>query len=92
MRYVIAYDIVNDRRRNRVAKFLEGEGRRIQKSVFECELSSPEELRRVTTRLKKLLKTAEDCCHIYQVCGECLPKRITLGNAIESEIHQTVVV
>jgi CRISPR-associated protein Cas2 len=50
MKYVVAYDIADDGRRNRVARFLEGWGRRVQKSVFECELS-PEELGWVHRRL-----------------------------------------
>ena len=35
MFYLICYDVVNDRRRNRVSRLLEGYGLRVQKSVFE---------------------------------------------------------
>jgi CRISPR-associated protein Cas2 len=39
MFYLICYDIADDRRRDRVSRFLEGYGLRIQKSVFECVLT-----------------------------------------------------
>ncbi len=91
MRYVIAYDITDDRRRQRVAKFLEDWGRRVQKSVFECELSL-EELRGVLDRLKELLALGEDRCHLYRLCGECVPKRLVLGSDVEAEWEETIVV
>jgi len=36
--YVIAYDIADDDTRLRLARLLEGWGRRGQRSVFECRL------------------------------------------------------
>lgn len=91
MRYVIAYDITDDHRRNQVAKFLEGWGRRVQKSVFECDLSS-NELRRVYECLKTMLVLSEDRCHIYQICGECAPKRLLIGSEIEPDWSEAVIV
>lgn len=38
-RYIVVYDIEDDRERLRVGKLLEGFGRRVQKSVFECPLT-----------------------------------------------------
>ena len=37
--YVVVYDIEDDRERQKVGKVLEGFGRRVQKSVFECPLT-----------------------------------------------------
>jgi CRISPR-associated protein Cas2 len=91
MRYVIAYDITDDQRRQRAAKLLEGWGRRVQKSVFECELS-PNELQEVVSSLKALLVLEEDRCHLYRLCGECVPKRLVLGSEVEAEWEKTVVV
>ena len=91
MQYVIAYDIVEDGRRNRVARFLEGWGRRVQKSLFECDLAS-EEFAEVCHRLRELLDVSEDRCHIYRLCGECAPKRLALGNDLEPERTEAVVV
>ena len=36
--YVISYDISENKIRNKVAKILEGYGKRIQYSVFECDI------------------------------------------------------
>ena len=38
-KYLVVYDIENNRERSRVSKVLAGFGRRIQKSVFECRLT-----------------------------------------------------
>ncbi|MDX1998415.1 MAG: CRISPR-associated endonuclease Cas2 [Thermoanaerobaculia bacterium] len=38
MRYVIAYDVSDDKIRLAISEVLEGFGTRVQKSVFECEL------------------------------------------------------
>jgi CRISPR-associated protein Cas2 len=73
-----------------VAKILEAWGRRVQKSVFECELSA-DEVRGVSERLKRLLTLPEDRCHLYRVCGECLPKRVVLGSELEAEWKETIV-
>ncbi|MBI2061593.1 MAG: CRISPR-associated endonuclease Cas2 [Nitrospirae bacterium] len=39
-RFLVCYDISNPKRLRRVAKVLEGYGRRLQFSVFECPLGS----------------------------------------------------
>lgn len=40
--YVVAYDLSADSARSKMAKYLESIGRRIQKSVFVCDLSAKE--------------------------------------------------
>lgn len=42
---VVAYDIVDDGRREDVARLVSGYGPRVQLSVFECEVRGMEELR-----------------------------------------------
>lgn len=37
-RFLVAYDIANDRQRRRLARLLQGYGQRMQKSVFLCDL------------------------------------------------------
>ncbi|HHP7244558.1 MAG TPA: CRISPR-associated endonuclease Cas2, partial [Elainellaceae cyanobacterium] len=38
MLVLVVYDIANNRRRQKLSKLLEGYGRRVQESVFECFL------------------------------------------------------
>ncbi|MCI1207539.1 MAG: CRISPR-associated endonuclease Cas2 [Microbacteriaceae bacterium] len=58
-RYVIAYDIVDDRRRNHVAKVLQSYGVRVQYSVFLIDLR-PAKLVRLRMKLLTLINPGED--------------------------------
>lgn len=71
MLYVITYDIPADQRRARVAKAIEGYGQRVQRSVFECDLTERQyaALRR---RLAKLIRPDEgDSLRTYRLCAGC---------------------
>lgn len=69
--YVVAYDIPDDKRRKKVADLLEGYGKRVQYSVFECVLvqSKYDELR---SRLKKRVKLSEDSVRFYPLSRHTL--------------------
>lgn len=58
-RYLVAYDIRDDRRLRQIAGCMEGYGTRIQYSVFVCDLSDRErvEMRR---DIETLMKRSED--------------------------------
>ncbi len=58
-RYLIAYDIADPRRLQRVIKLMEGYGTRLQYSVFLCDLSRAE-LVAWRLGLDKLIELAED--------------------------------
>ena len=53
MHYTVAYDITDDKRRNRVAKILKDFGTRIQYSVFECDTDRRALLRFAKSAYKK---------------------------------------
>lgn len=67
--YLISYDIKEDRRLNRVHRFLKGRGIHLQKSVFYCHLSS-EELKKVQQELRKLIDETEDDIRIYPLLAD----------------------
>lgn len=73
---VIVYDIVNDQRRNRVAREMEDWGQRVQRSVFECELDET----RVESLIEELKKLTdeEDVVRLYRLCEGCLGKSINV--------------
>jgi CRISPR-associated protein Cas2 len=77
MRYVIAYDIVNDKRRKKVSEILEGYGVRVNYSVFEAELSS-NELEKIKTELKKIVSKKHDSVRFYHICRNCEKKSFDL--------------
>ena len=62
---VIAYDIVDDRRRESVAAALAAYGARVQLSVFECELEDPAVVSALKTRLRELIDPLEDQVRLY---------------------------
>lgn len=78
MLYVVTYDIADDRRRRKVATLLEGYGRRVQFSVFECVLEAAkfEELRR---RLKGRVRLPEDSVRFYPISAQMVAQAIVLG-------------
>ncbi len=77
--YLVSYDITNDRTRRKIAKELENYGRRVQYSVFECDLDK----KRFEKMYRKLLLLmegrSEDSVRIYTLCANCVEKLITIG-------------
>lgn len=76
---LITYDIESDCTRRRVAETLEGYGRRVQRSVFECDLTHPqyEELRAQLDSLHG--DTATDSIRCYRLCASCVDKVRLIG-------------
>lgn len=66
--YLIAYDISNERRLNRVREFLKGYSTGGQKSVYECFLTDGE-LRYVKRKIERIIREDEDRVHIFTMDG-----------------------
>lgn len=83
MFYVIAYDIASDRARAKAAKLLDGYGRRVQKSVYECDGLTEAQLLRLLARLERLLDSTTDSVRCYRQCRACLRdfESVGLGEA-----------
>ncbi|HDG96778.1 MAG TPA: CRISPR-associated endonuclease Cas2, partial [Desulfobacterales bacterium] len=54
MFYLVCFDIVDDRTRQRVVKVLKGYGHRVQKSVFECSKLSEDRYLKLKNKLEDL--------------------------------------
>lgn len=77
--YIIAYDVTDERRLARLRTFLKNYSTGGQKSVYECFLTY-EELKFITSKLKRLINSYEDRVHIFRVDGR---SRVhTLGIAV----------
>ncbi len=88
---VVSYDIVDDRRRNRLAKVLQDYGHRVQKSVFECELD--ESLYwKMKTRLENLVDREEDSIRYYFLCGRCVHNIEVSGLGVLREDEELIIV
>jgi len=76
----------DDKRRNRVSQVLEGFGYRVQKSVFECEVTL-EQFKKMKQRVTTEIDVEEDGVRYYVLCANCLNKiEISgLGKVIRDE-------
>jgi CRISPR-associated protein Cas2 len=80
-RYVIAYDIVVDRRRTKVSDLLSAHGVRVNDSVFEVTITHTKFLL-LKDNLQAMIKPKEDSIRIYPLCQNCVVHIETLGEEI----------
>ncbi len=69
--FVVCYDIVDDRKRQRIAKIMEGYGKRVQKSVFECYLTDSE-FEEMKRKVEKEMDMTQDSVNFYFLCERCV--------------------
>ncbi|MBE9077429.1 CRISPR-associated endonuclease Cas2 [Romeria aff. gracilis LEGE 07310] len=79
MLVLVVYDIADDRRRTKLSTFLEGYGRRVQESVFECYLSLAE-MKALHQRIARRVKPDEDNVRLYWVPVNALARALTIGS------------
>lgn len=89
--YLICYDIVDDRRRTRVAALLEAYGVRVQKSVFEAVLTPPQ-FERLERRLKKTIDSERDRLRFYPLSAKCRDRVVVLGVQPDFAVDDTAVI
>jgi len=77
--WMVAYDISGDRERRGVEKMLSGFGKRVQKSVFECQFGA-DDLPWLRSRLAALLSGKGDSIRYYPVCTHCQSRTLFFGD------------
>jgi len=87
MRYVIAYDIADDGRREDVATLLSGYGPRVQLSVFECDVRGRREAADLRAKLRALVDPVEDQVRLYPL-DERAARSVTVVGARTIEERQ----
>lgn len=78
---IVTYDIVDDRRRIKIANGLENYGTRVQYSVFECIVDEVK-FKEMTGFLTLLIDEEQDSLRFYVLCEGCL-KRIKIAGMAE---------
>lgn len=78
-RSIVCYDIADERRLSKVAKYLESEGIRIQYSVFLILDMSPQRMDEMCARLSLLIDQEVDDVRIYEV----IHSGVRLGTALD---------
>lgn len=81
MLVLVVYDIADDKRRLKLSNFLEGHGRRVQESVFECYLSL-EQMKKLHDHVKKRVKPDVDNVRFYWIPSDALPKALAIGSPL----------
>lgn len=85
---LIIYDIISNKRRNKLVKLLKGYGERVQKSAFEAHLKK--------TLFNKLLKELdkfakdEDSIRVYKIIGK--GQTFYFGTNIETENEESIII
>ena len=91
MLVVVAYDVTDSKRRTKVATFLEGYGRRVQKSVFECFIGL-KEMQRLQAQLLSRVQLPEDNVRLYWINADAMPRTLTLGSAPPQEPPKAYII
>jgi CRISPR-associated protein Cas2 len=79
VKYVVAYDIADDHRREDVATLLSGYGPRVQLSVFECEFRTRREAGSVQGKLRDLIDPVEDQIRLYPLDDRAARRMAVIG-------------
>jgi len=91
MKYLLCYDVKNAARLRKVAKIMEGNGYRVQKSVFEAFLTA-DELETLTVRLNDVLDMEADTVRIYRICESCNKEIRIVGAGEQVEIVPYIII
>lgn len=78
MTFLISYDVTSDKKRNKLSKYLEELGVRLQFSVFECNINI-NKLKSIKSKIEEIINMNKDSVLIYQLCGSCSGKKIQIG-------------
>ena len=85
MRYVVTYDIADDRRREDVATLLSGYGPRVELSVFECDLPTRREAAVLQSTLRELIDPVEDQVRLYPLDERAARRVAVIGARVIEE-------
>ena len=81
MLVLVVYDIPDNKRRTKLSNFLEGYGRRVQYSVFECFLNLPQ-MQELYEKIQPRVNPEEDNVRFYWISQDSASKTLTIGSDI----------
>ncbi len=81
---LIIYDIVNNKRRTKFAKMMNGYGYRVQKSAFEALLEEAQ-LRNLSKEIPHYMNPEEDSVRVYRMSGSGEVMLFGLNTKVEAE-------
>ena len=81
MNMIVAYDIANPKRLNRVAKIIKDYGNRVQKSIFEVTVDN-QNFNEMKTRIENEIVFEEDGVKFFPLCEKCAATLENIGNGV----------
>ncbi len=91
MRYLISYDVSDDKRRYRIVEALKDYAHRVQYSVFECDLGE-KELHVLLRRIECAIDGTKDSCRVYRLCAACTDEVMVIGKGKRWEEPKVVII
>ncbi len=88
---MISYDVVDDKKRIKLMKFLKDYGDRVQKSVFECNLS-PKIYEKLKAGVEEIIDQKKDRVRYYKICKGCIGRIEISGWGEVTEEEEFLVV
>jgi len=86
---VIIYDVVDNKRRAKLAKYLKRYGFRVQRSSFEAIIDN-KSYNELINNVKKYIKINEDLLRIYKISGNTIIK--TWGSIGKTELDDVIII
>ena len=81
MNMIVAYDIADPRRLNKVAKVVKDYGIRVQKSIFEVEVDSGR-FTEMKARIEEIIEPSEDGVKYFPLCEKCAGTVEIIGQGV----------
>lgn len=83
---VVSYDIVDDRKRKKLANLLKDYGVRVQYSVFEIAITK-KQFNSLHKQIKGLLDESKDSVKYYRLCAVCVKQIQADGKQQDKPFH-----
>ena len=78
---IVAYDIAEPRRLNKVAKVVKDYGVRVQKSIFEVEVDG-RRFAEMKARVEEVIEASEDGVKYFPLCEKCAGTVEIIGQGV----------
>ncbi|MDY0300865.1 MAG: CRISPR-associated endonuclease Cas2 [Trichlorobacter sp.] len=91
MQIIVAYDIANPKRLQRVAKIMKDYGLRVQKSIFEVDIDE-HMFAVMKLRIEAEIDIEQDGVKYFPLCSRCCNTAITFGKAIKTVKNEKYIV
>lgn len=84
MNMIVAYDITDSKRLQRIAKIMKDYGLRVQKSIFEVEVHD-RQFAVMKWRVEAEMDLTKDGVKYFSLCDRCCDTVITYGRCMKAE-------